>query len=104
MNRAMQSIMRPIPVNANTNAALRRAQEDRVLNWLNAQAESVTSADVALHCGNIPGVDYTWTASYRVRRTASSILKRLERKGHVVSVLCGSYRYYSIPVENGGAN
>lgn len=103
MNKTMQNMMKPIPVNANTSASLRQQQEDHVLNWLNTRTFSVTCTDVAEDCGNIPGVNYNYAYPYRVRRTASSILKRLERKGHVVSVLCGSYRYYSVPVE-GGAN
>lgn len=104
MNKTMKSIMKPIPVGKTCGkASLRQAQEDRVLSWLQTVPNSVNCVDVANLCGDIPGVDSRWIGGME-RRQCSAILKRLERKGFVVSTLYGSYRYYSIPEENGGEN
>lgn len=104
MNKIMQSMMKPIPVEENNKAALRLAQEEHVLNWLRTIDRSVNCRDVYNDCKNIPSVGancYGWGRGCWGHRQCSSILKRLEKKGHVVSVLYGQFRYYSIPV-NGG--
>ena len=105
MNKTMQSMMKPIPVEQNNKGALRLAQEEHVLAWLRTIDHSVNCRDVYADCHDIPGVNGgRWGGGYYEHCQCSSILKRLEKKGHVVSVLYGQYRYYSIPVENGGEN
>lgn len=106
MNKIMQNMMKPIPVNSDTSASLRLAQEQYVLNWLKNTDYSVRSIDVYRECRNIPGLEYDEWNNYNrhTRKGCTKILQRLERKGHIVSVLYGSCRYYSIPVDNGGDN
>lgn len=105
MNKTMQSMMKPIPVDDNSRAVIRQAQEDRVLSYLQQVNRSVSCKDVQMECHGIPEVESTSGYYGQLyRRTCSKILQRLEKKGHVVSVLYGSYRYYSIPVQNGGEN
>lgn len=107
MNKTMMQMMKPIPPARHSNRAeLRRRQEEHVLAWLKGYPNSVNRRDVADHCPNIPGLTPDVPAYVRINldRACSQILKRLEKKGHVVSVLCSDgYRYYSVPVENGGA-
>lgn len=106
MNKTMMQMMKPIPQpSRNNRAELRRRQEEHILTWLQGYPNSVNRHDVAQNCANIPGISTPDAPSY-IRynrdRACSSVLQRLEKKGHVVSVLCGDgYRYYSVPV-NGG--
>lgn len=107
MNKTMTAMMKPIPTPAHSNRTeLRRRQEEHILTWLEMYPSSVNRHDVAEKCHNIPGVNDADATRYmrcNAARACSNILKRLEKKGHVISVLCNDgYRYYSIPVENGG--
>lgn len=110
MNTIMAAVMKPIPVPTNSRSELCRRQEEYVLTWLQAYPNSVTRHIVRRDCLNIPGVsdeqapNWLHNNPYKQASICSSILQRLERKGYIVSTLCGNCRYYSIPVKNGGAN
>lgn len=111
MNKTMMQMMKPIPQHTRPSRAdLRRRQEEHVLAWLQGYPNSANRYDVAKNCPGIPGVsdsetpNYLRLNSYRQGAACSQILKRLEKKGHVVSVLYSDgYRYYSVPM-NGGEN
>lgn len=105
MNKTMMQMMKPIPQTSNNKAELRRRQEEHILAWLKGYPNSVNRHDVVKNCPDIPGIstsDAPTYTRYNRGRACASVLQRLEKKGHVVSVLCGDgYRYYSVPV-NGG--
>ena len=98
----VHAMMKPLP-DLKSKSDLRLRQEAHVLNFLSDATMSMSCNDVWNKCGNIPGINYEWGNTYYHRRQVSQILRRLERKGLVISILYGSYRYYSVPVE-GGAN
>lgn len=106
MNKIMQNMMKPIPVNTDSSAELRRAQEEHVLNWLATVDKSVSGLTLRHECKGIPGIEYDRYGNMNLyyAKDCYKILQRLERKGHVISALVGSRRYYSIPVDNGGDN
>lgn len=98
MNKIMQNMMKPLPVRGDSRAAIRLAQEDRVLKYLSEVDKSVTAKDISISCHGIP-LYYKWDSADA--RVCSKILQRLEQKGHVISTFYCGCRYYSIPM-NGG--
>lgn len=105
MNKTMTAMMKPIPVRTNNRYNLRLEQERVVYEFMENYPNSVSYADVADNCDNIPGIENInkWGRSSYQSRKCGHILRRLEAKGRIVSTLCCGLRYYSIPVE-GGAN
>lgn len=98
----VRAMMKPLP-DLGSRSALRAQQEERVYNHLCGADRSLTARDVAKTCDNIPGITVTRYSFDRYRvRECSSILRRLEAKGRIISTLYGGYRYYSAPI--GGEN
>ena len=90
-------MMKPIvvPTPDNTRAVIRQKQEDRVMQFLESVTISMTAADIRFKCPDIPRM---WAGQYMTTRHVSTIMRRLENKGLVISVLCFGRRYYSIPI------
>lgn len=98
------NLMKPITLYTSENRAqVKAAQEAAVMEFMRQQVESVKASRVFIDIPSIPEVKGLsenmrdrWGMTAGVRRT-SSILRRLEQKGELVSVLFGGARYYSIP-------
>lgn len=112
MNKTMQNVMKPVNPNtiSATSADTKAAQEAVVMDILNKCPYSMTSRDVGdnIQLPTFPGFYPDWLRwmpmQARSTRMASIVLRRLERKGALVSTLYQGYRLYSIPVVNGGEN
>lgn len=98
------NLMKPISVYDNADSAqIKAAQDAAIMAFMQEQSESVKASQVYTDIPTIPGVKtmYSspcdrWIKSMGTRRT-STILRRLEQKGELVSVLFRGARYYSIP-------
>lgn len=91
----VRAMMRPLPEKLLSLDELNFRREEHILEWLKTAPTSVSCVMIQCNCENIPG---SFESSYRQLRMISNILKRLERKGKVISTLYGQYRYYSIPI------
>lgn len=98
------NLMKPITVWSDENSAYTKAAQDAaIMAFMQEQSESVRASQVYTDIPTIPEVK-TMNSSPRDRyiksmgtRRTSAILRRLEQKGELVSVLFRGARYYSIP-------
>lgn len=98
MNKIMESMMKPIPTTEDSYARRKEEQEEYMLQWMEQQATSVSVFDVKRARLNVPYIG-TPSEAWRIYgRRVSTIFKRLERKGKVISTLVGNSRFYSIPI------
>ncbi len=108
MNKTMQSIMKPIDPNlihAN-DAATKLEQEEIVLNILSRSSYSMRTRDIVNDFGDMtrfPGYCRDrdgWSPRAYKNRLVSSVCRRLEGKGKIVSTLFQGARLYSIPTHD----